>query len=518
MTNWLSRMSVTAKLATIVALALGALAAVTFNGLRALSSAGAATLGVMDNELVVVRDLGQARLSVSKLLREEKDLLLNLGDEKAFASHFVEWGNEEGIAEAGVRSIIGRLDVGERPRIDPVLAHLARYRKGVEAIVQRVRTGEINDPWSATRAVEPLKSEVAAIDQGLDELVRLVGLHVQSRRISLLSAARTQRVLSLVTVAAAAALLAALAWAVSRSITRPLASAIAALDRVAAGDLTQTIGARGSDELARMTLQLARMQDALRALAAGIRDSADGVARASAEIAQSNLDLSNRTEQQASSLQQTAASMTQMSSTVRAGADAARDAARLAVGATAAATRGRQLVDQAVATMVEIETSNRRVADIVGVIDAIAFQTNVLALNAAVEAARAGEQGRGFAVVAAEVRALAGRSAAAAREVKALIAASVERVTGGAAVVTEAGGAMEEIVQRVVQMNQLIGRLSKAAAEQSQGIGDIGRTLSQLDSATQQNAALVEQSAAATDSLKGQSARLAESATVFRLT
>ncbi len=182
MTNWLSRMSVTAKLALIVAMALAALAAVTGSGLVALSSASASALGIMDNELVAVGSLGQARVSVSNLLRDEKDLLLNLGDEKALASLYGQWGREERAAEAQVRACIGRLDPADRLRVEPMLVHLASYRQGIEAIVQRIRSGEINDPWSATKAVEPLKPQVEAIDQGLDDLVHLVERRVQSRR------------------------------------------------------------------------------------------------------------------------------------------------------------------------------------------------------------------------------------------------------------------------------------------------------------------------------------------------
>jgi methyl-accepting chemotaxis protein len=266
-----------------------------------------------------------------------------------------------------------------------------------------------------------------------------------------------------------------------------------------------------------MMQRLAAMQDALRRVAGELQQGADGVATASTQIAQGNLDLSGRTEQQAASLQQTAASMSQVADGVRDSAATAQQANALARAASEVAQRGGELVAQVVTTMQEIQASSGRIADIIGTIDGIAFQTNILALNAAVEAARAGEQGRGFAVVASEVRSLAGRSAAAAREIKALISASVERVNSGSAVVDATGRTMADVVAQVQQVTDLIARLSASAGEQSRGIAQIGQAVTQLDGTTQQNAALVEESAAAADGLKTQARRLADAAAVFRV-
>jgi methyl-accepting chemotaxis protein len=287
------------------------------------------------------------------------------------------------------------------------------------------------------------------------------------------------------------------AWAITRSITQPLAAAVAGTRRVAEGDLSQAIHAQGRDEPAELLRALATMQASLQRLVGEVRGGVESVATASGQIAQGNLDLSSRTEQQASSLQQTAASMEQMTATVKNSADRARTANQLAVGASEVAARGGQSVEQVVATMAGIQAASKRIADIIGTIDGIAFQTNILALNAAVEAARAGEQGRGFAVVAGEVRTLAQRSAEAAREIKQLISDSVEKVDAGNQLVGSAGATMREVVDQVKRVTDLIGEISAAAGEQTAGIGQVNTAVSELDRTTQQNAALVEESAAA---------------------
>jgi methyl-accepting chemotaxis protein len=277
----------------------------------------------------------------------------------------------------------------------------------------------------------------------------------------------------------------------------------------------------GAAARTKVTTPIARAYQDLLGRIAGtvsqVRESVESVTTASREIAQGNADLSSRTEQQASNLQQTAASMEQMTSSVKQNADAARQANQLASSASTVAAKGGAVVGQVVSTMDEISASSRKIADIIGVIDGIAFQTNILALNAAVEAARAGEQGRGFAVVASEVRNLAQRSAQAAREIKGLISTSVEKVENGSRLVNEAGTTMDEIVAQVKRVTDLIGEITSSTLEQSNGIGQVNQAVTQLDQMTQQNAALVEQSAAAAESLKDQAARLATAVAVFHL-
>ncbi|AKJ28367.1 methyl-accepting chemotaxis protein [Caldimonas brevitalea] len=305
-------------------------------------------------------------------------------------------------------------------------------------------------------------------------------------------------------------------WRLTRAVTRPLHQAVAVAKAVSEGDLTQRLEVTGRDELAQLTRALSDMSEKLRGVVTEVRSGVESVSTASAEIATGNQDLSSRTEQTASNLQETASSMEQLTSTVGQSADTARQANQLARAAAQAAERGGQVVEQVVGNMQQINESSRKIADIISVIDGIAFQTNILALNAAVEAARAGEQGRGFAVVAGEVRTLAQRSAQASREIKSLIHASVERVESGAQLVQNAGQSMDEIVASVGRMADMMGEITSAADEQRDGIGQVNSAVSNLDQMTQQNAALVEQSAAAASSLQEQARRLAVAVGVFR--
>jgi methyl-accepting chemotaxis protein len=308
-----------------------------------------------------------------------------------------------------------------------------------------------------------------------------------------------------------------LAWRIARSISVSVADAAGFADSIARGDLTRQIHVRGRDEVAGLQGSLIAMRDALTSLVGQVRVSSDSIGTASAEIASGNQDLSVRTEQTASNLQQTASSMEQLTGTVKQSADSARQANQLAASAAEVAQRGGSVVSQVVCTMDEINASSKKIADIIGVIDGIAFQTNILALNAAVEAARAGEQGRGFAVVASEVRSLAQRSAEAAKEIKGLIGASVGKVETGSRLVANAGATMTEIVASVQRVSDIIGEITAAAAEQSDGIGQVNTAVTQLDQMTQQNAALVEQSAAAAESLKDQAQRLNQVIGTFRV-
>jgi len=302
-----------------------------------------------------------------------------------------------------------------------------------------------------------------------------------------------------------------------RSICRPMNELTAIAGRIGDGDLGVEIDTRRDDEIGAVQQSLAAMRDALRGIVGQVRESAESIQVASAEVASGNTDLSQRTEEAAANLQQTAGSLEQLTGNVRQSADAAAQANQLAASASAVAQRGGLVVSQVVQTMDEINHSSKRIADIIGTIDGIAFQTNILALNAAVEAARAGEQGRGFAVVASEVRSLAQRSAEAAREIKTLIGTSVEKVETGARLVQDAGSTMGEIVASVQRVTDVIGEITAAAAEQSSGIGSVNAAISSLDQMTQQNAALVEQSAAAAESLNDQARRLSQSMGVFRL-
>ena len=308
-----------------------------------------------------------------------------------------------------------------------------------------------------------------------------------------------------------------LAWHIGAALSRRVAQTQAVAERVRDGDLSTEVHDGTRDEFSPLIAAMGDMQRALSRLVGTVRDNADGVATASAQIAQGNQDLSQRTEEQASALQQTAASMEELGATVRQTADNARQANQLAFNAREVAVQGGSVVSQVVQTMKGINESSRKIAEIIGTIDSIAFQTNILALNAAVEAARAGEQGRGFAVVASEVRNLAQRSAEAAKEIKALIGTSVERVEQGTTQVDQAGSTMTEIVSAIKRVTDIVGEISAASSEQSTGVTQAGQAVTQMDQATQQNAALVEESAAAAESLTRQAQHLVQSVASFKV-
>ncbi|MDO8066468.1 methyl-accepting chemotaxis protein [Janthinobacterium sp. SUN206] len=307
------------------------------------------------------------------------------------------------------------------------------------------------------------------------------------------------------------------AWLITRSITQPLKAAVKVAETVADGDLRTHFGTPASDEIGDLMRALHGMNEALRKVVSEVQTGTNAIATASGEIAAGNQDLSARTEQQASSLEETASSMEELTSTVKQNADNARQANQMAVAASGVAERGGSIVSQVVDTMGAIDTASTKIVDIIGVIDGIAFQTNILALNAAVEAARAGEQGRGFAVVATEVRSLAQRSAAAAREIKTLIGDSVEQVNNGTRLVQQAGNTMGEVVDSVRRVTDIMAEITAASAEQSMGIDQVNQAIAQMDQVTQQNAALVEEAAAAAESMQDQAARLAQVAAGFQL-
>lgn len=353
-----------------------------------------------------------------------------------------------------------------------------------------------------------------------DALRRMASLERQAiddASVSVQAASRSARIALLAFGIGSVLLGGILSWWLVRSITRPIERAVSVADRIAKLDLTDKVEGHDRDETGRLLQALALMQRALSGLVTQVRSSTDGIGIASAEIADGNMDLSSRTEQAAANLQQTAASIEQMNSAVQQSAISARAASDLACTAANVAMRGGEVVARVVCTMEEINESSRQISDIIGVIDGIAFQTNILALNAAVEAARAGEQGRGFAVVASEVRSLAQRSANAAKEIKGLIGSSVGKVEVGTLLVAEAGRTMNEVVDSARRVSTIISEITVAANDQSRGIGEVNKSVAQLDNVTQQNAALVEESAAAATSLRDQARKLAEIVQQFRL-
>ncbi|MDN7488414.1 methyl-accepting chemotaxis protein [Burkholderia sp. AU45274] len=331
------------------------------------------------------------------------------------------------------------------------------------------------------------------------------------------SAFDTVRVLAIAALAAGLAA-AVVSWlTLSRAIGRPIADALAHFDAIAAGDLRRPIVVDRRDEMGQLLEGLGKMQRGLVDTVRTVRGGSESIATAARQIAAGNIDLSSRTEEQAAALQETASSMEQLTSTVKQNADNARQASSLAANASEIANKGNTVVGQVVGTMSEINDSSAKIADIIAIIEGIAFQTNILALNAAVEAARAGEEGRGFAVVAGEVRSLAQRSSTAAKEIKVLIDASVERIRSGSTLVDEAGRTMSDVISAVQRVTDIMGEIAAASEEQSGGIDQVARAVAQMDEVTQQNAALVEEAAAAAQSLDEQAGRLRETAAVFQL-
>ena len=404
---------------------------------------------------------------------------------------------------------------GERQLYDEFVGHWTRYLGSAQKVVTAARAG-LPDVASEIRATEtaPAYLKAAAAINALVDFNKKGAAAAAAHSVEVYKSAMTWLVL---VAGAATAIAILMALALTRGITAPLAQAVQAADRVAAGDLSQPITFTGRDEVAQLLASMQKMQQSLIGTVSHVRSGADSVATASAQIAQGNADLSSRTEDQAASLEETSATMEQLNATVRQTADNAAAADQLAKSASQTARDGGQVVGEVVSTMRGIEESSKRIADIISVIDGIAFQTNILALNAAVEAARAGEQGRGFAVVASEVRSLAQRSADAAKEIKTLINVSVERVQSGTQLVDRAGISIQDIVGSVQRLADIVGEISSATREQSLGISQVGEAVTQLDRATQQNAALVEQSAAASESLTVQARGLLSAVSSFKL-
>jgi methyl-accepting chemotaxis protein len=469
---------------------------------------------VKDNNVRIKanNDMAEAVHIVSRVIRtlvilDDKDQMANEAPKiaKAWASYDKAWHTLQAFppSEAGkaIRTKIERAREAALPLNSKVM-ELGLANKSAEAATLLMKeagpaTGQWQDALDENIAFQESNNE--------KQYEQVVADYAQAR--NLLIAAN---IISM-------ALATLLGWMITRSITEPMNRAKDAATRVAAGDLTVELVADGKDETAHMLSALSDMRRNLARIVGGVRQNAEGVATASSQIAQGNQDLSQRTEEQASALEQTAASMEQLSSTVKQNADNARQANQLALDASTVAINGGEVVGQVVTTMKGINDSSQQIADIINVIDGIAFQTNILALNAAVEAARAGEQGRGFAVVASEVRNLAGRSAEAAKEIKSLITASVERVEQGTALVDQAGVTMTEVVRSIKRVTDIMSEISAASIEQSQGVAQVGEAVSQMDQVTQQNAALVEESAAAAESLKGQAEHLVQAVSVFKL-
>ena len=450
--------------------------------------------------------------------RQERQLAIDFDKKDKIADDKAQWDAAKKRVDANA-AVIATLYDGDTAKAARTLQdRYAAYAAAMAPILAKLDSGGFDSSQSVSDALSASALPAwRAADEALAQIQDAVAKEAAAAAASMDGTSRLALTICMVVLGAAVLVVMPLTLANSASITGPMDYARRVALAIAGGDLTRVISVEGRDEATQLLAALQQMQTALQGLVGTVRQSSASIHTASTEVASGNADLSHRTEQTASSLQQTTSSMSELTIAVRHSADSASQASQLASSASTVARRGGEVVAQVVTTMDQINASSKRIADIIGVIDGIAFQTNILALNAAVEAARAGEQGRGFAVVASEVRSLAQRSAGAAKEIKALIDTSVERVENGSRLVQDAGSTMDEIVASVQRVSDIIGEVTASAAEQSNGIGQVNQAVSKLDQMTQQNAALVEQSAAAAESLKEQAARMSDVVGAFRV-
>jgi methyl-accepting chemotaxis protein-1 (serine sensor receptor) len=507
-------MKLSRKIPLAFAASLTLMSAGAFYGIHTLNEA-IETYRTSVQEAAANERMASATLVEFKLqVQEWKDTLLRGKDPQKLDHYWSAFQKREHTVDDLAATLENKLPEGEARTLVTqfATAHAAMgegYRKGFEAFKAAGA-----DPYAGD-------AMVAGVDRAPAELLDRAAQKIAADNASIAAQAAVDAQRATVVSAAIAAVVFVLGLVggivFSRTVTRPLGRAVAFASDVANGDLSTDLHASGDDETAELLTALSQMQESLARVVREVRSNAEGVATASAQIAAGNLNLSQRTEEQAASLEETAASMEELTSIVRMNAENAQHATGLAGAAAQTATEGGTVMREVVGTMQSIADSANKVGEIIGLIDGIAFQTNILALNAAVEAARAGDQGRGFAVVAGEVRTLAQRSAAAAREIKALIAQSTERVATGSSQVAGAGQIIEEIVESVHRVTGIVGEISTASSEQSTGIGQVNIAVTQMDEVTQQNAALVEEASAAAHALAEQAHSLRESVAAFRL-
>lgn len=461
--------------------------------------------------------LSQLRASLGLVRQHEKDMIIQYENTERVVQAKQAWLQALEQVQVVSQKFVGQEVDADDALIKNLMVRMENYKKFFDPVVRQLEISGYDTATVAYRMGGRAMAELVEVDALVQKLAEALQNESHVAQINESEAAEQTQWLFLLSVLIAVLVVAPLTWLNMLSICRPLEKARQTALAIAKGDLSQQVEVVGRDEVAELQTALQEMRLNLNQLVGQVSDASGNIATASQEIATGNTDLSGRTEQTASNLQQTVASLMQLTSTVQQTASSAQLANQLASSASDTALRGGAIVQQAVQSMGDISTSSRKISDIIGLIDSIAFQTNILALNAAVEAARAGEQGRGFAVVAGEVRLLAGRSAEAANEIKRLIQTSVSAVDGGVRHVQEAGQNMQEIVDSVRRVGDIIGEITAASTEQSAGIGQVNQAVGDIDRMTQQNAALVEEAAAAADSLRDQTARLADVVSQFHL-
>jgi methyl-accepting chemotaxis protein len=473
---------------------------------------------VVDEDVEFALAVANIRVAVQALRGFEKDMLAHVADQAEADKYRQQWDDTRGrLDELVSQAHLSASSDAERASLERLAGSILIYDGGIQVLNAEIAEGKITTPAQGYQRIAEFAQGIRGTESAAAELLEGANRRIDALKPAL--AANTQQVVTLLAaVTTLAVVLAALIGVLaSRSVTVPVARAVRLAEQLARGDLTTQIESSGSDELARLMQALRGTVVQLASIIGRIKQTSDMVGTASRELAQGNTDLSARTEEQASALEETSASMQQMTATVAQNAANARSASELATQVSDTAGRGGEAMGMVVATMAGISESSKKIADIIGVIDGIAFQTNILALNAAVEAARAGEHGRGFAVVASEVRSLAQRSATASKEIRGLIADAVSRTQSGSRQVEEAGSTIAEMVASVKKVTGLIAEITAASQEQASGIEQVSETMTRLEKVTQQNAAMVEQASAAAASLEEQSRALTGAVSVFRL-